>query len=569
MFSKENIRIWFKHHQISIILLLLLLGYAAFVPMLFDAANPSFATALKPPSGQHVFGTDHFGFDLFVRTAQSLRVSLLIGSVSALIATALGTIIGLVAATIGGLVDRIIMRINDAVNSVPHLILSVVIVSLFKGSMLAVILSIALTHWCSVARVIRSSVLAARTSDYVDASYSAGASAGWVLRHHLAPAATGQSIIAVTLLLPHAVWHESALSFLGLGIQPDQPSLGTLMDLAREDIMRGAWWTLLFPALVLLGTTLSIVSLVRPYRNQHRKSRSRGAAATETTSTTPVITKSQAAEAKACNISINFAAPDTTEAQKDAVSIVSAADITLYPGKVHGLIGASGSGKTTLGRAIAGVIPDGASVAGAVQIAGTTLTPQNLSTIGDRRSPWDKLRGTTIALVPQSPALTFTPVRRIGAQLQELINHYGTETTVANLLTKVHLPASTAEQFPHQLSGGMAQRAALAAALAGNPRFIIADEPTSALDPELTTQILLLLSEIAADGPGILLISHDIEELKQSKVCDIVSVMHNGVIVETGLADNVLEKPTDAYTHALLAALPSGGLVISKEAIND
>lgn len=115
----------------------------------------------------------------------------------------------------------------------------------------------------------------------------------------------------------------------------------------------------------------------------------------------------------------------------------------------------------------------------------------------------------------------------------------------------------------------MAQRAALAAALAGNPRFIIADEPTSALDPELTTQILLLLSEIAADGPGILLISHDIEELKQSKVCDIVSVMHNGVIVETGLADNVLEKPTDAYTHALLAALPSGGLVISKEAIND
>ena len=113
--------------------------YAAIVPAIFEAGTPSFANSLCSPTAAHIFGTDHFGFDLFVRTAESLRVSLFIGLTAAVAATTLGVLVGLLAAGLGGVVDRIVMRINDAVNAIPHLILTVVIVALFQGSVAAIV----------------------------------------------------------------------------------------------------------------------------------------------------------------------------------------------------------------------------------------------------------------------------------------------------------------------------------------------------------------------------------------------------------------------------------------------
>lgn len=529
---------WAKQHTVSLAVFLLVLLYALIVPLVMDAGTPSFSNALQPPSAKHIFGTDHFGFDLFVRSAESLRVSLMVGAFSALFATALGVMVGLIAATTGGRIDRIIMRINDAVNSIPHLILSVVIVALFLGSLLAIVISIALTHWSPVARIVRSSVLAVRTSGYVEASYAAGATSGWVLRKHLAPAALGQAVVAMVMLMPHAVWHESALSFLGLGIQADEPSLGTLMDLAREDIIRGAWWALLFPATVLLATTLSGVSLAR-------KRLARATTAPEPARVAPTVSDTIALTGM--NISV------------DSAHLVQEASLTLVQGKVTGLIGASGSGKTTLGRSIVGIAPEGASISGHVELNG-------------QRHDWDAatlgaLRGNVVGFVPQSAAQSFTPVRRIGAQIQEVIDQHHSPATVAELLRRVHLNADVADMFPHQLSGGMAQRAAIAAALAGNPRFIIADEPTSALDPELTRDILTLLRSLADElGVGVLIISHDIEDLRELRLCDSIAVMNDGEIVATGNHDDVLIHPQHPFCIALLAALPSGGLHLEKEA---
>lgn len=244
----------------AVLTLALVTAYALLGPSL-GSSDAHAAGALRPPSAAHPFGTDHFGFDLLARTAEGLRVSLLVGALAAVASTCAGAVIGLVAATWGGTADRVLMRLTDVVNSVPHLILSVVIVALFRGSIPALVLSIAATHWTQVARVVRATVLSARTAEYVAAAYATGADHRWVLTRHLAPAALGQAAIAITLLLPHAIWHESALSFLGLGIQPDRPSLGTLMDIAGDDIMLGAWWTLLFPALALLATTLSVLAL--------------------------------------------------------------------------------------------------------------------------------------------------------------------------------------------------------------------------------------------------------------------------------------------------------------------
>ncbi|WP_295624784.1 ABC transporter permease [uncultured Corynebacterium sp.] len=243
--------------------LIALLLFAFLVPPLWPDQTADFSRALLPPGGEWIAGTDHYGFDLWSRTAAGLRTSLFIGLISACAATAIGMIVGLAAAARGGWLDRVLMRGTDAVNSIPHLLLSVVIVALFRGSIPALVLAIALTHWPQVARIVRSTVLSVRESEFVAAARGAGASNAAVMAWHFVPIAAGQAAVAVVMLVPHAVWHESALSFLGLGLQPDQPSLGTLLDQARADILTGAWWTLAVPGAVLLAASLSLVAVAR------------------------------------------------------------------------------------------------------------------------------------------------------------------------------------------------------------------------------------------------------------------------------------------------------------------
>lgn len=249
--------------------LLALVAYAIIVPWVAGPTAPDFREALQPPSPQHWFGTDHSGYDLLVRTAAGLRVSLLIAAVCAVSATVLGGAIGGLAAVAGGWIDTVVMRLTDGVNALPHLLLGIVIVAFYRGSVLAIIASIALTHWPQIARIVRAEMLMVRSAPYVDAAYLWGASRGHVMIRHLAPAALPQAGIALIMLLPHAVWHESTLSFLGLGLSPDQPSMGTLLEMARGDLLTGAWWTLVAPAGVLVLTTLAVARLGMGARAVH------------------------------------------------------------------------------------------------------------------------------------------------------------------------------------------------------------------------------------------------------------------------------------------------------------
>ncbi|HLS75449.1 MAG TPA: ABC transporter permease [Nocardia sp.] len=234
--------------------------YALLVPALAgtDPRLTDFAAADLPPSPAHWFGTDFSGRDLFERTAAGLRVSLLIATICAVAATVLGLAVGVTAGALGGRVDGLVMRVVDGVNALPHLLVGIVIVALYPGSVVAVIASIALTHWTQVARIARAEVRTARTAAYVEAARLAGASGPRVTLAHLVPAAAGQALVAVVLLLPHAIWHESTLSFLGLGLPPDRASLGTLLQDARAAVLTGSWWTLAFPALALVVTTLAV-----------------------------------------------------------------------------------------------------------------------------------------------------------------------------------------------------------------------------------------------------------------------------------------------------------------------
>ena len=233
-----------------------------------DQQAVDLSAKLLPPSWAHPFGTDDVGRDLLLRCVYGLRVSLLVGVAAALTATVVGTAVGATAGALGGWVDRAVMRIVDTVASVPHLLLGIFIVAMFRPGVWPVVVSVALTHWLSTARIVRAEVLSLRSRPYIDAAVSGGASRWRVTVRHLLPGVLPQAALAAVLMVPHAMWHESALSFLGLGLPTHTASLGTLIQSARGSLLAGQWWPTLFPGLFIIVPTLAIAGLAGAWRER-------------------------------------------------------------------------------------------------------------------------------------------------------------------------------------------------------------------------------------------------------------------------------------------------------------
>ncbi|WP_219636778.1 ABC transporter permease [Streptomyces sp. AJS327] len=240
------------------------------VPPLFslDEQAVDLAARLRPPSWEHPFGTDDKGRDILLRCVYGLRVSLLVGVVAALVATVIGTAVGAAAGAVGGRTDRIVMRLVDVFSSVPHLLLGIFIVAMFRPGVWPVVISVGLTHWLSTARIVRAEVLSLRSRPFVDAAVSGGASRWRVGVRHLLPGVLPQAGLAAVLMVPHAVWHESALSFLGLGLPTHRASLGTMIEDARGTLLAGDWWPTLFPGLLIIVPTLAIAGLAGVWRER-------------------------------------------------------------------------------------------------------------------------------------------------------------------------------------------------------------------------------------------------------------------------------------------------------------
>ncbi|WKX68747.1 ABC transporter permease [Streptomyces sp. XD-27] len=250
---------------------------ALVVPLLvpLDEQAVDLRAKLLPPSLDHPFGTDDVGRDLLLRCVYGLRVSLLVGVVAALVATVVGTAVGALAGALGGWTDRFVMRVVDLFSSVPHLLLGIFVVAMFRPGVWPVIASVALTHWLSTARIVRAEVLTLRTRPYIDAAVSGGASRWRITVRHLLPGVLPQAGLAAVLMVPHAIWHESALSFLGLGLPAHRASLGTMVDGARGSLLAGAWWPTLFPGLFVIVPTLAVAGLAGAWRarlNPRRRS---------------------------------------------------------------------------------------------------------------------------------------------------------------------------------------------------------------------------------------------------------------------------------------------------------
>jgi peptide/nickel transport system permease protein len=233
-----------------------------------DEQAVDLAAKLRPPSWAHPFGTDDVGRDLLLRCVYGLRVSLLVGVVAAVVATVIGTAVGALAGAVGGWTDRVVMRLVDVFSSVPHLLLGIFIVAMFRPGVWPVVVSVALTHWLSTARIVRAEVLSLRARPYIDAAVSGGSSRWRIAVRHLLPGVLPQAVLAAVLMVPHAVWHESALSFLGLGLPTHQASLGTLVQSARGSLLAGDWWPTLFPGLFIIVPTLAIAGLAGAWRER-------------------------------------------------------------------------------------------------------------------------------------------------------------------------------------------------------------------------------------------------------------------------------------------------------------
>ena len=234
------------------------------------------------------------------------------------------------------------------------------------------------------------------------------------------------------------------------------------------------------------------------------------------------------------------------------VPVVSDVAFTLRRGRILAIVGESGSGKSVTARALVGLAGDGS------QVKATTFDVGGIDARAYRDADWRKVRGAQIGFVLQDALTSLDPLRTVQAEVSEALRLPRRQRVAAveELLDSVGIPdpAYRRRNYPHQLSGGLRQRALIASALAGRPDVLIADEPTTALDVTVQARILALLRTIADDGRGVLLISHDLAVV--SRVADDVLVMHDGRIVEHGPVAEVIHAPKHDYTRKLVAAVP-------------
>jgi ABC-type microcin C transport system duplicated ATPase subunit YejF len=252
-------------------------------------------------------------------------------------------------------------------------------------------------------------------------------------------------------------------------------------------------------------------------------------------------------------------------------AIVDGIDLALRRGGIHGLAGESGSGKTMTALAVLGLLPGSMTASGSIRLADDT-GDGSTELVGASRQVLGAVRGRRVAMVFQDPSTSLHPQLTVGRQLTDHLRHHlglakeAARSRAEALLERVRVPDPRASlgRYPHQFSGGQRQRIAIAVALACEPSVLLADEPTTALDVTVQAGVLQLLRELVDDGGlSILLVTHDLGVM--SAVADEVTVMRQGLVVESAPRERLFTAPQDEYTRALLAALPGSSFEESPE----
>ena len=242
----------------GLILVLVLFAVALLAPWLapYDPSFINLKQVLMPPSPDHLLGTDTLGRDVLSRIIFGARISLLVGFVAVGIATLIGLFVGALAGYYGGWVDQVLMRLVDLMLCFPTLFLILAVIALLGPSIWNIMVVIGLTGWMGVARLVRAEFLSLREREFVTAARALGAGDTRLILRHMLPNALAPVMVSATLGVAGAILTESALSFLGLGVQPPTPSWGNILTAGKDNI-EIAWWLSVFPGLAILVTVMS------------------------------------------------------------------------------------------------------------------------------------------------------------------------------------------------------------------------------------------------------------------------------------------------------------------------
>ncbi|MFD2415146.1 dipeptide/oligopeptide/nickel ABC transporter permease/ATP-binding protein [Amycolatopsis pigmentata] len=543
---------------IVVTFLLLLVLVCALAPVIapFDPLEQHLSAVRSGPSGSYWLGTDSLGRDLLSRLLHGGRGSLsgVLEAVLALLVVALPA--GLLAGYLGGTFDRIMMRVAEVVMSVPVIIILLAVLSIFDHSMTSAMIAFGVLGSSGLMRVIRGAALTAREQLYVTAAELMGLSRLQVVARHVLPRCRGVIIVQASLFAAVTLGVQTGLTFLSLGPPPPAPTWGGMVADAASVFNQDAWM-LVPPGVTIALTVLAFGVLGDVVRDANaekhaaaprpRRRRRKGAPAAPGAG--------EPVPEDGALLSVRDLSVTTDDEQ--ALTLLDGVGFAIGPGETVGLVGESGSGKTMTARAVMGLLPRNCRISsGAVVFDGKPI--QGL----DQRA-FRELRGRRIAMIAQEPMAALDPSFRIGSLVAEVVRAVdglrgkAAQARVIELLRLVEIPEpeEAARRFPHQISGGMAQRVAIAMALAGRPELLIADEPTTALDVTVQAEILDLLRSLQQENHmAILLVTHDWGVV--ADVCAKVVVMYAGQVVETARAADVFETPAHPYTRALLLSSP-------------
>lgn len=566
---------------LSIAWLLLLIAATAFASQLapYSPYEQSMLETLQTPSGAHLLGTDHVGRDLLSRLLFGGN-SLLLGALeSVLIALAIGVPAGLYAGFRGGKTDAVSSFVANVILSIPGFVVLVAVVVITGNNLSLVMATLGVLFSASFYRLVRATTQATRSLPYVDAARVAGLRRRRILARHVLPNITGPLLVQSFVTYGIGLLIAAALSFLGLGLSPLKPSWGQMIYDATQYLNTDPW--MLVPVGLVLVFTIMAVNLVGsairdglPHAQRQRlltiwRTPSRSAhnnagpvdskakrvppapVAEQSADIAPSLTMGEQPLLQTKDLTISFPLDSGWHPVVERVSLSVASGTTLA------LVGESGCGKTMTGLALLGLVPPpGRVTGGEVFLDGTELT-------GLPEPSWQKLRGRKIALISQEPMVALDPCFTVGSQLGEALRVHQkpdrrqVRAGVLELLRQVGIsePDAVARSYPHQISGGMAQRVIIALALTGDPDLLIADEPTTALDVTIQAEILDLLRSIQERrNMTVIIATHDLGVV--ADIASDIAVMYGGQIVEQGPAEQVMMQPVHPYTRALIGAFP-------------
>jgi peptide/nickel transport system permease protein len=529
----------------------------------------SFTAELSGPTGSHLLGTDELGRDILSRLLYGGQPTLLAAAEATLIAIVIGTVLGVASGYLRGWTDRVLSVWGDLLLTLPVLVILVVVVSVFPTSLYPAMIPLGLLLSAAPMRVLRSVTMAVREDAYIEAARVSGLSHWQIMRRHVVARIRGPIVVQATLVAAVAVILTSGLAFLGFGVQVPAPSWGTMVAEAASQYQQQPWFLVPTGGIIAL-TVLSLGLLGDALRDAVAEQWTGGQArqAGKRSGRGTASQRRSAADRQSAADASPAAAPGGVLQVRDLsidvpgpagdITLVSGISFDLVAGRTLAIVGESGCGKSVTARALLGIAPPGGRIAGSIRFDGTELA-------GARDAQWRDIRGRRIAFIGQEPMSGLDPAQTIGSALTEVVRAYSgcgrkqARQRAVALLGRVRIddPQRVARLYPHQVSGGMAQRVTIARALAGDPEILVADEPTTALDVTIQADILALLRSLQLTSEiAVLLVTHDWGVV--AGLADDVLVMYAGQAVEQAAAEVVFDRPRHPYTEALLGADPHG-----------